>query len=71
MFDPNYRSLSLDEASLHVTPYLEQHKDTNALELAKLIRKLVFKETQLTCSIGMNSCIIQSSSLKLNQTSLP
>eukprot|EP01087_Luapelamoeba_hula_P005286 TRINITY_DN15361_c0_g1_i1.p1 TRINITY_DN15361_c0_g1~~TRINITY_DN15361_c0_g1_i1.p1 ORF type:complete len:249 (-),score=31.02 TRINITY_DN15361_c0_g1_i1:63-809(-) len=52
-YDPHYRSYSLDEASLHLTPYLRSHPDTTAEEVAKKIRESVFRETKVTCSVGI------------------
>ncbi len=51
-FDPQFRSFSLDEASLHLTPYLREHPHKQPDQVAEDIRNQVFQTTQLTCSIG-------------------
>lgn len=56
MFDPHFRAYSLDEASLHLSPYLAKHPDESAEQVAERVRALVNQRTQLTCSIGTRLC---------------
>src|SRR5690242_2014432 len=52
LFDPYFKAYSLDEASLHLTPYLAKHPDESPEQVAEKVRALVKERTQLTCSIG-------------------
>lgn len=67
-YDPNFRSMSLDEGYLDVTAYVEDNLDKYATgdiqdeqelrlhvasQVAKEIRDLIWKETQLTASAGI------------------
>ncbi len=56
MFDPHFRAYSLDEASLHLSPYLAKHPGESAEQVAERVRALVNQRTQLTCSIGTRLC---------------
>lgn len=52
LFDPHFRAYSLDEASLHLTPYLTTHPGEGPAQVAEQIRSMIKERTQLTCSIG-------------------
>ena len=51
MYDEDFRSFSLDEASLTVGKYLALHK-ISEIELIEEIQKKIFETTGLTCSVG-------------------
>lgn len=56
LYDPEFESMGLDEAHLHVTPYLNSrglNTDEGRQELAKEIRGKIFEMTQLTASAGI------------------
>lgn len=67
-FTPEIEIVSIDEAYLDVTAIFE--KFGGAMALGKLIRKTVFEETQLNCTVGIASnklvAKIASSSAKPN-----
>jgi nucleotidyltransferase/DNA polymerase involved in DNA repair len=52
LFDPHFRAYSLDEASLHLSPYLAKHPNESPEQVAERMRAMVNERTQLTCSIG-------------------
>ena len=51
-YDPEFRSLSCDEATLHLTSYCEAHGVSPA-EVAEGVRTEVYRLTSLTCSVGV------------------
>ncbi|KAI8808572.1 hypothetical protein BJ742DRAFT_273211 [Cladochytrium replicatum] len=53
-YDPNYSPMSLDEAYLDLTPYLESHPDHTPDSLVQELRAKVTARTNgLTCSAGI------------------
>ena len=52
-FDPEFEAMSLDEAYLDLTAYLESHADINASQLVDRIRREIFEATGLTASAGI------------------
>lgn len=52
-YDSNFTSFGLDEAALNMTEYL-QRTGRSAYEVAQELKDRVFKETQLTISIGIS-----------------
>jgi len=53
-FDPKFESVSLDEAYLDITEYLQQSFQGCAIECAYRVQKRVYEETGgLTCSVGI------------------
>lgn len=54
MFTRSIQPLSLDEAYLDVTQFAKMH-DQSGLQIATLIKELIFKRTHLTASAGISS----------------
>ncbi|PBJ78713.1 DNA polymerase kappa,DNA polymerase IV [Trypanosoma cruzi cruzi] len=52
-YDPNFTSVGLDELTMEVTAYLQQHPGMTAGDVASEFRARVFAETQLTASAGI------------------
>ncbi|OZJ04017.1 hypothetical protein BZG36_03765 [Bifiguratus adelaidae] len=52
IYDPNFQSMSLDEAYLNITEYVEQHEMTPASVVSE-IRQRIFEQTKLTASAGI------------------
>ncbi|KAI9207378.1 uncharacterized protein BJ171DRAFT_296650 [Polychytrium aggregatum] len=53
VYDPNYRSASLDEAYLDITDYLAAHPGQSPPEVAQELRDRIFSSTGLTASAGI------------------
>jgi DNA polymerase kappa len=52
-YDLNFTHLSLDEASLDLSKWLQENPDTTPEDLVQRIRKEVFENSGLTCSAGI------------------
>lgn len=53
LYDPNFASHSLDEASLDLTTYLLGNPDETADQVVARMRCQVYEKTRLTCSAGI------------------
>ncbi|RKP04024.1 hypothetical protein CXG81DRAFT_8815, partial [Caulochytrium protostelioides] len=52
-YDPRFRSASLDEASLDLTPYLAEHPELTPAQAVEAMRAAIHAETGLTASAGI------------------
>jgi DNA polymerase kappa len=52
-YDPNFLPMSLDEAYMDLTEYLERHPDQTAAEVVHELREKICEATRLTASAGI------------------
>lgn len=52
-YDPDFTSMSLDEAALDITAHLRAHPEQEAEEVARAIKAQIFERTHCTASIGI------------------
>jgi DNA polymerase kappa len=52
-YDPNFEAMSLDEAYLDLTDYMQQHPQHTPSEVVAELRSRIFQITQLTASAGI------------------
>ena len=53
-YDPGFCPMSLDEAYLDITEYLDTHSNLRASEVVEEMRAKIFQNTQLTASAGIS-----------------
>ena len=54
-FSDEFQQVSVDEAYLDITKFVNDNKNLSLREIARIIKKEVYKKTRLTCSIGISN----------------